>query len=338
MNPPSRLGQFLSSISKKMRSVSETTSSRLLTLLSLLQGRRDWPGGELADRLEVSGRTVRRDIDRLRELGYPVESLTGPTGGYRLAAGTALPPLLLDDDEAIAIAVGLRTAARASVTGIEETSVRALVKLEQVLPSHLRRRVQALGAATMTLERGGGPTADPQVLTLIAAACRDHERVRFGYAGRDGAKTRREVEPHSLVNVGRRWYLVAWDCGRRDWRTFRVDRLSRPHAGTRFQPRELPAKDGAAYVSQSLSARPNRYEARLLLHASAEEMRKRVPRYWGPFEPLGEDRCEYRTGDDNLDWLAARISMLGVEFEVHEPPELVAHLQALAARLGRAAV
>jgi predicted DNA-binding transcriptional regulator YafY len=317
--------------------VAETTSSRLLTLLSLLQGRRDWPGHELADRLEVSGRTVRRDVDRLRELGYPVESLTGPAGGYRLAAGAALPPLLLDDEEAIAIAVGLRTAARASVTGIEETSLRALVKLEQVLPSHLRRRVQALGAATMTLSYEGGPSADPQVLTLLAAACRDRERVRFAYEAREGERTRREVEPHSLVNVGRRWYLVAWDCGRRDWRTFRVDRLSRPAAGARFTPRELPAKDGAAYVQRSLSARPSRYDARVTLHASAEEMRKRFPRWYGPFEPLGEDRCEYRTGDDNLEWLAARLAMLGVDFEVHEPPELLEHLKTLAARLAQAA-
>ena len=160
-----------------------STSSRLLTLLSLLQGRRDWPGGELAGRLEVSGRTVRRDVERLRGLGYPVESLTGPAGGYRLAAGTAMPPLLLDDDEAIAIAVGLRTAARASITGIEETSVRALVKLEQVLPAHLRRRVQALQSATMTMPMRDGPTVDPQTLTVIAAACRDHERLRFGYTG-----------------------------------------------------------------------------------------------------------------------------------------------------------
>ncbi len=313
-----------------------TPSSRLLTLLSLLQGRRDWPGHELADRLDVSGRTVRRDVDRLRELGYPVESLTGPAGGYRLAAGTALPPLLLDDEEAIAIAVGLRTAARTSVTGIEETSVRALVKLEQVLPAHLRRRVQALGAATSTLATGGGPTADPQVLTLIAAACRDHERLRFGYEAREGEKTRREVEPHSLVHVGRRWYLVAWDCGREDWRTFRLDRLSRPATGRRFEPRELPAKDAATYVSQSFSARPNRYEARLTLHAAAEEMTERAPRYVGPFEPLGDDRCEYRTGDDNLEWLGARIMMLGVDFEVHEPPELIEHLQGLASRLARA--
>ncbi|MEO8688224.1 MAG: YafY family protein [Solirubrobacteraceae bacterium] len=311
-----------------------TTSSRLLTLLSLLQGRRDWPGGELADRLEVSGRTVRRDVERLRGLGYPVESLTGPAGGYRLAAGTAMPPLLLDDEEAIAIAVGLRTAARASITGIEETSVRALVKLEQVLPAHLRRRVQALQSATMTMP-SGGPTIDPQMLTVIAAACRDHERLHFGYRGRDGVASRREVEPHSLVNVGRRWYLVAWDCGRGDWRTFRLDRLTRPAPGHRFTPRELPAKDGAAYVSQSLSAAPNRYEARLTLHASAEAMRTRVPRWSGPFEPIDDERCTYSTGDDNLEWLAARIMMLGVDFDVHDPPELVAHLVALGRRLGR---
>src|SRR5215211_7386332 len=171
------------------------TSSRLLQLLSLLQARRDWPGGELAERLEVSPRTIRRDVGRLRALGYPVESITGPGGRYRLHAGTAMPPLLLDEDEAIAIAVGLRTAARASVTGIEETSVRALVKLEQVLPSHLRRRVRALQTATMTLP-AGGPTVDPQSLTVIAAACRDSERLRFAYRGRDGASSRREVEPH----------------------------------------------------------------------------------------------------------------------------------------------
>ena len=205
------------------------TSSRLLELLSLLQARRDWPGAELAERLEVSGRTIRRDVERLRALGYPVESLTGPAGGYRLRAGTAMPPLLLDEDEAIAIAVGLRTAARASVTGIEETSIRALVKLEQVLPAHLRRRVAALGSATIA-PPVTGPTVDPQHLTTIAAACRDSECLRFDYRSRDGTATRREVEPHSLVNLGRRWYLVAWDRRREDWRTFRVDRLSRPAA------------------------------------------------------------------------------------------------------------
>ena len=312
------------------------TSSRLLTLLSLLQARRDWPGSELAHRLDVSGRTIRRDVERLRGLGYPVESLTGPAGGYRLRAGTAMPPLLLDDDEAIAIAVGLRTAARASVTGIEETSVRALVKLEQVLPTHLRRRVSALQSATTTLP-AGGPTVDPQALTAIAAACRDFECVRFAYRGRDGVASRREAEPHSLVNLGRRWYLVAWDRGRRDWRTFRVDRLSGPAStGVRFTPRDLPATDAASYVSQSLSAAPNRYEARVTLHAPADTIRKRVPAYWGTIEPLDDERCEYRTGDDDLDWLAVRVAMLGVDFDVHEPPELAEHLLLLARRLERA--
>src|SRR3954467_15558360 len=224
------------------------TSSRLLDLLSLLQARRDWPGPELAERLEVSRRTIRRDVDRLRALGYPVESLTGPAGGYRLRAGAALPPLLLDEEEAIAIAVGLGTAARASVTGIEDASIRALVKLEQVLPAHLRRRVTALGSATIAAP-APGPTVDPQHLTTIAAACRDTECIRFGYRSRDGTETRREVEPHSLVNLGRRWYLVGWDRDREDWRTFRIDRLSHPRpTGARFTPRTVPAKDAAAYV------------------------------------------------------------------------------------------
>jgi predicted DNA-binding transcriptional regulator YafY len=320
-----------------MGGVMTETSSRLLTLLSLLQGRRDWPGSELADRLQVSGRTIRRDVERLRRLGYPVDSLTGPAGGYRLRAGTAMPPLLLDDDEAIAIAVGLRTAARASVTGIEETSVRALVKLEQVLPAHLRRRVRALQSATMTLP-AGGPTVDPQILTVIAAACRDLELLRFAYRGRDGVRSRREVEPHTLVNLGRRWYLVAWDCGRGDWRTFRVDRLTGPAStGVRFRPRTLPAKDAAAYVTQSLSAWSHRYEARVTLHAPAEAIRKRIPPHWGTVEPIDADTCEYRTGDDDLDWLALRIAMLGVDFDVHEPPELGEHLTAVARRLERAA-
>jgi predicted DNA-binding transcriptional regulator YafY len=311
------------------------TSSRLLELLSLLQARRDWAGNDLADRLEVSGRTVRRDIERLRDLGYPVESLRGRAGGYRLRAGSAMPPLLLDDEEAIAIAVGLRTAARASVTGIEETAVRALVKLEQVLPSHLRRRVAALGSATFTLP-AGGPTVDPQHLTVIAAACRDSECLRFGYRRRDGTDSRREVEPHSLVNQGRRWYLVAWDRGREDWRTFRIDRLAKPAStGVRFVARRLPAKDVGAYVAESITAAPTRFDARVILHASAEKMQSRVPSYWGAIEPIDARTCEYRTGDDDIGWLAVRIAMLGVDFEVREPPELIEHLRVLASRLNR---
>ena len=314
-----------------------TTSSRLLDILSLLQARREWSGRELADRLEVSRRTIRRDVERLRDLGYPVESLTGPAGGYRLRAGAAMPPLLLDDDEAIAIAVGLSTAARASVTGIEETAVRALVKLEQVLPAHLRRRVRALGSATVALPVGG-PTVDPQHLTVLAAACRDSERLRFAYRSREGVESRREVEPHSLVNVGRRWYLVAWDRNREDWRTFRVDRLTRPASiGARFTPRALPARDAAAYVEESIAGAPHRYQARVTLRAPARQVAERIPAYWGTIEERDSATCVFRTGDDDLGWLALRITMLGVDFDVEEPPELADHLRSLAGRLSRAA-
>jgi predicted DNA-binding transcriptional regulator YafY len=315
-----------------------TTASRLLTLLSLLQGRRDWPGPELADRLGVSARTVRRDVERLRHLGYPVQSLTGPAGGYTLHAGTAMPPLLLDDDEAIAIAVGLRTAARSSVAGIEETSVRALVKLEQVLPAHLRRRVQALQSSTVTLaDAPGGPLVDPQCLTALAAACRDHERVRFGYRGRDGAETRRDVEPHALVNLGRRWYVVAFDPERGGWRSFRVDRVAQPSpSGVRFRPRAIPGGDAARYVARNLSTAPHRYAARVTYHAPAEEVRRRLPRGFGDVTPAGGDACELRTSDDDLGWLAMRIGMVGVDFTVDGPPELVEHLATLGRRFAAA--
>jgi predicted DNA-binding transcriptional regulator YafY len=314
-----------------------TTSSRLLDLLSLLQARRDWPGAELAERLAVSRRTIRRDVDRLRALGYPVESLTGPAGGYRLRAGTAMPPLLLDEEEAIAIAVGLRTAARASVAGIEETSIRALVKLEQVLPAHLRRRVAALGAATIAAP-AAGPTVDPQHLTTIAAACRDSECLRFGYRSRDGTETRRDLEPHSLVNLGRRWYLVGWDRGREDWRSFRVDRITRPVAsGARFTARTLPAEDAAAFVRHGIAGAWSRYEAHVTVHAPAAEIAARVPWVADALEPIDEHRCEYRTADESLEWLAIRIAMLGAEVQVHEPPALMEHLAALGRRLLRAA-
>lgn len=311
------------------------TSSRLLELLSLLQARREWPGGELAERLEVSARTIRRDVDRLRQLGYPVDSMTGPSGGYQLRAGSAMPPLVLEDEEAIAIAVGLRTAARASVSGIEEAAVRALVKLEQVLPGHLRRRVSALGSATVTLPYGG-PTVDPQHLTTIAAACRDHERLRFAYRRRDGTASRREVEPDSLVNHGRRWYLVAWDPQREDWRTFRLDRMARPAPGARFAPRPLPAKDPAAFVARSISSVPNRYEAVVTLSVGAPAIEDAFPPHWGAVEAIDAASCRFTAGDDDLGWLAMRIAMLGVDFEVHEPPELVEHMRALASRLGAA--
>lgn len=312
-----------------------TTPSRLLSLLSLLQARRDWPGGELEHRLDVSRRTVRRDIERLRELGYPIESISGPGGGYRLAAGTAMPPLLLDDEETIAIVVGLRTAAGASIAGIEETSVRALVKLEQVLPRHLRRRVRSLGAVASPGPRGG-PLVEPQTLTTVASACRDRERLRFAYTSRDGERSRRLVEPRSLVNIGRRWYLLAWDGDRADWRTFRLDRIERPAgAGGRCAERELPGGvDAADYVAANLAAR-TRYEARVTVRCPAAELERRG---WllGTVEPIDDESCEYRASEDDLDLLAVRVAMLGHDFEVHEPPELIERLAEIGGRIGRA--
>ncbi len=318
------------------------TSGRLLQLLALLQARRDWSGHELADRLGVSGRTIRRDVERLRTLGYPVDALSGPSGGYRLRAGTAMPPLLLDDEEAVAIAVGLRGAASLPISGIEETAVRALVKLEQILPSHLRRRVGALRAATATLPAGwwGGSSSssvDPDVLTVLAGACRDREVVRFLYRRRDGETSRRRVEPCSLVSLGHRWYLVAWDGERADWRTFRLDRLERPAAvGTRFAARKLPGGDPAAFVARGLRDVQHRHVARVTLHAPADELRARFPGMWRTLEPLTARTCEYRGSDDSLDWLALRIAGLGVDFDVHEPPELAERCRELAARLARA--
>jgi len=313
-----------------------TVSGRLLTLLSLLQARRDWPGEELAGRLEVSCRTIRRDVERLRVLGYPVEALSGPGGGYKLHAGAAMPPLLLDDDEAVAIAVGLRTAAGASVTGIEETSVRALVKLEQILPAHLRRRVNALGAAT-AIRPASGPTVDPEALTTIAGACRDRERLRFAYRSRDGTHSRRRAEPHSLVNLGSRWYLVAWDCDRGDWRTFRLDRLERPAPdGGRFAPRALPVPDAAAYVAARFCDAPARWRARVTVHAPAAALAGDAAPWGGTVTPLDAGSCEYATSDDSLDWLALRIAMLRFDFEVHEPPEFVQRVALLARRCERA--
>ena len=313
------------------------TSSRLLELLSLLQGRRDWPGDELADRLEVSGRTIRRDVERLRQLGYPVESLTGPAGGYRLRAGSAMPPLLLDDEEAIAIAVGLRTAARASVTGIEETAVRALVKLEQVLPAHLRRRVGALGSATITLPvarpdgRSAAPDRDRRGLPRLRVPSLRlpkpgwHRQPPRGRA----ALPRQPRPPLVSRRMGSRAATTGGPSASTGW-------PSRPRPACASRARRLPAKDAAAYVEQSITGAPNRFEARVTLRAAAEEITSRVPAYWGTIEPIDAHTCEYRTGDDDLGWLALRVAMLGVDFEVHEPPELVEHLRALAMRLRRA--
>ena len=311
-------------------------TARVLRLLSLLQTYRHWAGAELADRLAVSPRTLRRDVDRLRELGYPVDTTRGSHGGYRLSAGALIPPLLLDDDEAVAIAVGLRTAAGGGVTGIEETSLQALAKLQQVLPKRLRRRVDALADATDTTVFGrGGPSVDADVLVAVAQACRGNEQLRFGYTGYGGAESSRFVEPHRLVSRGRRWYLVAWDLQRGDWRTFRVDRLARPFAnGVRFAPRELPAEDAAAYVAQALRALPQRHTAVLTVELPLAEARERIPAWMGELTAAG-DRSVLRTGADSPEWLALMIAMLDVEATVDASPELMEQLRALRRRVGR---
>jgi len=314
------------------------TTSRLLRLLSLLQTHRFWPGPELAERLGVSARTLRRDVDRLRELGYSVEARRGIEGGYQLQAGASLPPLVLDDEEAIAIAVGLRTATSGSLTGVEEISVNALAKLEQLLPPRLRRRVDALAAAIVPFA-GRGPTVDATMLATIAQACRDQERIRFGYQRRDGAEMERRVEPYRLVPAGRRWYLVAWDVDRDDWRTFRVDRMSHVvSTGWSFEARRLPARDAAEFVREAIAATPARHQAVVTLHAPAGSIPERV-RFIadGPLEPLGDDRCILRAKSDSIEWLATDLTMLGVDFEVSEPPELLEQLRILAARLAAAA-
>jgi predicted DNA-binding transcriptional regulator YafY len=300
------------------------TSARLLRLLSLLQAHREWPGPELAERLGVTPRTVRRDVDRLRELGYPVHASPGTGGGYRLGVGAELPPLLLDDDEAVAVAVGLRTAAGQGVEGIGESSVRALAKLEQVLPHRLRRRVSALNTFTVPMFRDTRPDAvDPALLTELAGLCRDAERLRFAYEDHGGSATRRTVEPHRLVCSERRWYLVAWDLDREDWRTFRVDRITpRPPHGPRFTPREPPADDLAAYVSRGVSTRAYAAHAVIRLLVPLEEAARHVSPSAGTLEAETERTCVLRTGAGSLDVMVVHVMMLGVEFEVLEPAGL----------------
>ncbi|MEX2551758.1 MAG: YafY family protein [Actinomycetota bacterium] len=312
------------------------TTSRILQLLSLLQTHREWSGGELANRLEVSERTIRRDIDRLRELGYPVDATPGVAGGYRLQAGASLPPLLLDDEEAVAITLGLRNAAGGTIAGIEESSVRALAKLEQVLPKRLRRRVSALQNYTVPLI-WPGPTVDSDALIVIAQACRDCDRLRFDYKSREAVESHRLVEPHRLVSAGRRWYLVAWDVDRNDWRTFRADRLKTPKIdGLRFNPRELPAEDAAAFVAQAIAATPVKYRAVVRVHAPAAEVSERMRPSDGDVEALDEHHCLLRTVGDSLEWMAFCLGMLNADFEIQEPPELIEYVDSLARRLERA--
>lgn len=311
----------------------------MLRLLSLLQSRREWTGAELAERLGITERTLRRDIDRLRTLDYPVVGTTGTAGGYRLTSGKNLPPLLLADDEAVAVAVGLVSAASGSIADIEDSSLRALVKLEQVLPARLRPRLAALTDTTTAMPSGRDtPQVDPTVLAVLSACSRDQEIVRFDYRNRAEEATSRRVEPHSLVTIHGLWYLLAYDPDRDDWRTFRVDRIHRPTRTHRTtSPRELPAPDAASYLTRLLATASYRYTARMTVRLPAETVRAAV---FGPIpgeiEEHGPDRCGVRISANSVELVTqyvAVVAALGADFTVDAPAEVTHHLHQLARRL-----
>lgn len=311
---------------------------RTLRLLSLLQARRLWAGGELAARLGVTERTVRRDIDRLRDLGYPVDATPGTHGGYRLSSGASLPPLVFDDDEVVAVAVGLRAASGVAISGVEQAAVQALAKIEQVLPLRLRRRVSALDAAVVSLRRaqGGEETVAPGALVALAAACRDHGEVEFLYPRPDGGDLRRWVQPHQLLSAGSRWYLIAWDLGRDDWRTFRLDRLREVEpTGARFAPRDIPGGDAAAYFSASVASLTPTADALVVVGAPYGQVTEALSSVAHTLIDDGAESCTLRLRADSLDPLLVVVAQLAVRWPVRviEPAELVAEVGALVGNL-----
>ena len=336
------------------------TSSRAFRLLSLLQNHRFWPGAELAERLGVSPRTLRRDVDRLRELGYPVTAQPGVDGGYQLASGAALPPLVVDDEEAVALAVGLRLATQGTATQetaaqgdtgqdgadhgtVAEAAARALAKVTQVMPARLRRRAEAVAAMTESASWDAARAAQaaaisPDVLASAALACRDSERIRFGYGAASGERTERHVEPHRLVALDRRWYLVAYDLARNDWRSFRLDRvigIPQP-TGARFRPRALPAADAAEFVRRNVNAAPSGWQVKAVIEAPAAVVRERIGR-WATVEEDGPGRCLVTmTPGDNLDWPVIALGVAGADFQVLSPPELAERIADWGARFTRA--
>jgi len=306
------------------------TSARLLRLLSLFQSRRYWAGADLAARLEITARTLRRDVDKLRNLGYPVHSSPGAEGGYQMGAGSDMPPLLLDDDEAVAVFVGLRQASAGGVEGVEEASVRALAKMEQILPPRLARRVAALQSMVVTPPISGA-AVDAKALAVVAAACRDRESLRFRYMDHSGKVSARKVEPYRLVHTGRRWYLVAWDTSREDWRTFRLDRVEgRPAPGDRFPGRPGPAGDLASFATEGYWRSIEKCRARVLLHLSAEEAASRYP--GGVFEAVDATRCYWEASGASYEKLAMHLGWMGAAFTVDGPAELTAAIRRMAER------
>ncbi len=313
------------------------TTERVLSLLGLLQRRQVWSGPELAERLAVTTRTVRRDVERLRELGYRVDAAQGVGGGYRLLPGQELPPLMLDDSEAIAIAVSLLAGAGAGVRGSDDAALGALTKLDRVLPARLRQELQALSRSVESFTSGRDPI-DAAVLMVLARACRDAVQVGFMYPGRFGSvddSAQRRVEPYRLVTSDRRWYLFAYDLDRDDWRTFRADRMTEVMARTwRFTPR--PAPDAAGHVQEGVTNRVYRRQARFLVDAPMAVVRRQIPASAAVVLERGQ-QCEVRAGSDDLDFVLLHVALLGHEFEVLEPPDLADRAAELAQRMGRAA-
>ncbi|MFN0104128.1 MAG: helix-turn-helix transcriptional regulator [Bryobacteraceae bacterium] len=310
------------------------TSARLLRLLSLFQSRRYWTGAELAVRLSVTCRTLRRDVDKLRSLGYPIHSSAGVEGGYQFGAGSDMPPLLLDDDEAVAVFVGLRQVATGGIAGVEEASVRALSKMEQILPARLGRRVAALSSVVVTAPSPDA-AVDARTLTTLAGACRDRESLRFRYLDHAGKATARRVEPYRLVHTGLRWYLAAWDLDRQDWRTFRVDRIGpRPACGERFAARPAPPGDLAAFVTEGYWRSLETCRARVKLSLPLEEAARRMP--GGIFEAVDEGLCYWELGAASYEKLALHLAWMGAEFTVEGPAELVEAVRRVGERYGRA--
>lgn len=314
--------------------MSDGTTARVLRLLSLLQQRPVWTGPELAERLGVTTRSIRRDVERLRGLGYPVNATQGLGGGYQLGQGRDLPPLLLDDEEAVAIAVSLRLAAGGTVTGASEAALSTLAKLDQVMPPRLRSEVKAIHESTVTLT-GNADLVDGDVLLTLAKACRDLLRVRFGYDARDGAATQRWVEPIRLVATGRRWYLMAWDVDREDWRTFRLDRMREVAASTwRFKQRDHP--DPAEFIKHAISRAPYNKHAQVRVRAGVDEVASRIDTRWVTLTTIDEATTLLEASADHLEYLAFHCVMTGLDCEFLQPPELATAAADLAERLNGA--
>jgi predicted DNA-binding transcriptional regulator YafY len=305
------------------------TAGRLLHLLALLQRRPSWSGQDLAERLGVDARTVRRDVERIRELGYLVESTPGTAGGYHLGVGADMPPLLLDEDEAMALAVLLGVSAAFAVPGIEGAALAMLARVDRLLPPRLQRQVKALRAATIPL-MGPVEVVPAAHLASLAQACEANELVSFDYRSREGKNTSRRAEPYRLVATDRLWYLVAYDLERRDWRTFRVDRVKQVRlTGHAFVPREHP--DPGRLVSEAITSSGYHYQAVVTFRCTVEEVRRRVPPHIGAVE-ASADGAVLRIGADQAAWLTSYLIGLGLAFEVVSPPELREEVLAIAQR------